>query len=224
MTEQPIISGGFSLQADCGRGQSAGAMLAGHSQVYYGVGTATYLNQRERHFGAAHGLQEAWTRRQAPCDSAVATLADAPPAAMPVAALSAVPALRAVPVISEALSGDLLFKFDRYGMADLLPGGKELLDQLAQRLKAEEATLRRVEVSGHTDRLGSDQYNLALSNRRAGTVSAYLAGLGLKLPIEAKGLGEAQPVQTCEGGDKATAALISCLQPNRRVVIEAFDR
>jgi outer membrane protein OmpA-like peptidoglycan-associated protein len=52
-----------------------------------------------------------------------------------------------------------------------------------------------VEVAGHTDSSGSDQYNLSLSERRAQSVSGYLSSHGVKgqrlIPI---GAGEGHPV------------------------------
>ena len=49
----------------------------------------------------------------------------------------------------------------------------------------------------------------------------YLASQGVDQSIiEAVGKGEAEPVVQCTG-NKATSKLISCLQPNRRVTIQA---
>lgn len=69
-------------------------------------------------------------------------------------------------------------------------------------------------------RLGSDAYNAALSLTRADTVHKLLAQQGIdSKAIRAAGMGERQPVVQCPGTVK-TAALVSCLQPNRRVEIE----
>lgn len=52
-----------------------------------------------------------------------------------------------------------------------------------------------VRVEGHTDSLGSDTYNLALSRRRAVAVQNLLEQLGIdSARLEAAGLGESQPV------------------------------
>ncbi|MCY1370438.1 Outer membrane protein A [compost metagenome] len=79
-------------------------------------------------------------------------------------------------------------------------------------------------VEGHTDRLGSDSYNQKLSEERATAVKNYLVTSG-KLDgskISAVGKGETMPVTKpgdCKG-TKRTAALVACLQPDRRVDVE----
>ena len=62
----------------------------------------------------------------------------------------------------------------------------------------------RVKITGHTDSKGNDQYNLALSHKRALSVSAYITGKGVgkkKVIVEFKG--EAQPVAPNENPDKS---------------------
>mgnify|MGYP000629656755 CR=1 FL=1 len=72
-----------------------------------------------------------------------------------------------------------------------------------------------------TDRIGTEAYNQKLSERRADAVRDYLVSKGVdKAKIEALGLGEKQPVVTCD--QKNLKQLIECLQPNRRVEIEVF--
>ena len=83
-----------------------------------------------------------------------------------------------------------------------------------------------VQVTGHTDRIGSHAYNLKLSSRRAEAVSAYLVQSGgvASGKIAAKGVDGADPITKpgdCKGskGSKASKALIACLQPDRRVEV-----
>lgn len=96
------------------------------------------------------------------------------------------------------------------GRADLKPGAAERLRPLAEYLKANPNV--RVRIDGHTDAQGSDAYNQALSDRRAGAVRAALGSLGVDpARIEALGHGEAQPV-----ADNRTAA---GRQQNRRVEV-----
>ncbi len=116
------------------------------------------------------------------------------------------------------LSADALFAFNRSDLQDLNGEGKRQLDELADQLKG----LRQfngITVTGHTDRLGGDAYNQALSQQRAETVRQYLIGRGVAADkIRAVGAGESQPVRQCaEQGSRQ--ALIACLQPNRRVEI-----
>ncbi|WP_323120253.1 OmpA family protein [Burkholderia alba] len=121
----------------------------------------------------------------------------------------------------ERLSADALFPFDRGGIADLRPEGRADLAQIAARLRAN--PFGHVEVRGYTDRLGTDAYNLDLSQRRADAVKAVLIEQGVPADkIRAEGLGSQDPIVQCQGsgGD----ALIRCLQPNRRVDIVTYVR
>lgn len=59
-----------------------------------------------------------------------------------------------------------------------------------------------IEISGHTDNKGSDEYNLALSQGRSQAVVDYLAGQGIGgNRLTAKGYGESKPVETNETED-----------------------
>ena len=74
-------------------------------------------------------------------------------------------------------------------------------------------------ITGYTDRIGPQAYNLKLSQRRADSVKAYLVGKGIAASrLSTTGKGEADPVVQCT--DKNHAALIKCLEPNRRVDVE----
>lgn len=117
------------------------------------------------------------------------------------------------------LDMDALFRFDKAGPADVLPQGVDQIRQLAARLKQGYVQIDTVSVTGHTDRLGTDSYNQALSERRALTVKQLLREQGIANVISAYGKGKAEPLVAC---DKVAprAALIACLQPNRRVEIE----
>jgi OOP family OmpA-OmpF porin len=82
-------------------------------------------------------------------------------------------------------------------------------------------TLKYMNISGHTDRLGSPQYDQKLSERRANAVKAYLVKKGVDASkIETYGFGKTLPVKSCPD-DKDRKALQACLEPNRRVEIEA---
>jgi len=113
-----------------------------------------------------------------------------------------------------------LFGFDK---ADLKAEGKAALDKAAEDIKAN-TNITNVLVTGHTDRLGSFEYNQKLSEKRAMQVATYLASQGVNSDIiAATGRGESVPVVGCEGV-KGRKALIECLQPNRRVTVEAKTR
>jgi outer membrane protein OmpA-like peptidoglycan-associated protein len=70
--------------------------------------------------------------------------------------------------------GDVLFDT---GKADLNPGASRNLDQLVQFLTEHED--RRVEIDGYTDSVGTDSFNVDLSQRRADTVKAVLVSRGI---------------------------------------------
>ena len=114
-----------------------------------------------------------------------------------------------------SLSGDFLFDFDK---DTLTARGKEVVDNVANQLKATGA--KDVKVAGYTDRLGSDSYNLNLSQRRANRVKARLLEDGVVAQINAVGYGKNPQVKACDDvTDKQ--ALRECLRPNRRVEVTA---
>jgi OmpA-OmpF porin, OOP family len=108
------------------------------------------------------------------------------------------------------------FDFDRYVIR---PDARTRLDDLVGKLR--NVTLEVVIAVGHADRIGSDAYNMKLSVRRADSVKAYLVSKGIAASrLYTEGKGERQPVKECKG-DKKTKELIACLEPNRRVELEA---
>ena len=132
----------------------------------------------------------------------------------------------AQPVVAEPqverinLSADALFRFNQSDAADMLPEGKATLDHLAENLVSRQAHIDSIALTGHTDRLGSEQYNYNLGLRRAQTVKNYLQDKGVQAPISVASAGESQPVTTACTGTRATAALKACLQPDRRVTVD----
>jgi OmpA-OmpF porin, OOP family len=86
--------------------------------------------------------------------------------------------------------GDVLFDT---GKATLKPGAYATVDRLATVLK--EDTSRKVMIEGHTDNVGSDEYNQQLSERRAASVQAALFERGVDASqISTVGKGETTPV------------------------------
>jgi outer membrane protein OmpA-like peptidoglycan-associated protein len=84
----------------------------------------------------------------------------------------------------------ITFPVDRY---EIQPQFQSTLDQVAQTLSSYNQTY--IDVLGHTDSTGSDAYNQALSERRAQSVSNYLAGRGVaQARIATRGYGEGQPI------------------------------
>jgi outer membrane protein OmpA-like peptidoglycan-associated protein len=116
------------------------------------------------------------------------------------------------------LDSDVSFKF---GSADLTPAGQKQIDMYVPSLMARGEI--RLDIIGHTDRIGSDAANLALSKRRAEAVRSQLLKSGkLKSDqITTRGVGPRNPVVNCP--QQSQDALIKCLGPNRRVEINVTE-
>lgn len=143
----------------------------------------------------------------------------APPAATAPAAPVAAAAPTAPATKAITLSSKALFAFNK---AVLTPAGKTAIDREVLAKLAEFGPVDQVTVSGHTDRLGSQQYNQALSERRAAAVKGYLVSKGVDANrIDTIGYGKTQPVSGVSCPDSlGRAKLIECLEPHRRVVVE----
>ena len=79
--------------------------------------------------------------------------------------------------------------------ADLNAGFFQVLNSVA--LVVNEFNQTVIEVAGHTDNTGGDQYNQQLSERRAGAVAAYLGTRSVRSDrVITVGMGEARPIAT----------------------------
>lgn len=154
------------------------------------------------------------------CDGAL--VPPPPPAPAPAAAPAARPAPAPAPAARPApapapqppaatkvtYAADAFFDFDK---AVLKPEGKAKLDDLVEKVKG--VNLEVIIAVGHTDAVGTDGYNQALSVKRSEAVKAYLVSKGIeKNRVYTEGKGEKQPVadnKTAEGRAK-----------NRRVELE----
>ncbi|MBB4225767.1 OmpA family protein [Variovorax guangxiensis] len=158
------------------------------------------------------GLSDAMYWKDPACAGYVAVKAEVV-APVPAAAVAAAPQ-------RFKLAADALFAFDKSDMADMSADGRAQLDQLAAQLKGQYKRFDTITVIGHTDRLGGDIYNQALSAARAATVRDYLIAQGLpRSALRAFGVGKTQPLVSCNDGG-SRSQLIACLQPNRRVELE----
>jgi len=143
--------------------------------------------------------------------AAAPVVAPAPaPAPAPAAAPAPAPVVVPPKPTSEKVTyaADAFFDFDK---SVLKPDAKTALDDLVG--KTGDINLEVIIAVGHTDSVGTDEYNQKLSVRRAEAVKAYLVSKGLeKNRVYTEGKGEKQPV-----ADNATAEGRS---KNRRVEIE----
>jgi peptidoglycan-associated lipoprotein len=100
--------------------------------------------------------------------------------------------------------GDVYFDLDK---STIREDGVATLTKNATWLKRWAAT--RILIEGHCDERGTSEYNIALGDRRAGAVRAYLAGLGIatdRITVVSKG--KESPV--------CTESTEACWQQNRR--------
>jgi len=108
------------------------------------------------------------------------------------------------------------FPFDRFALTS---AAKVRLDGDVVGKLATCGRIDAVVVEGHADRIGSQQYNQKLSERRADSVKTYLVGKGVdRTKIETIGMGKTVPAKFCPG-IKKRSELIACLAPNRRAVV-----
>lgn len=129
------------------------------------------------------------------------------------------PAPQVMPAQPIRLSSDALFGFDS---AVLTTEGQQKLDGLLQQVRAA-SEVQNIDVVGYTDRIGSDSYNMGLSQRRAAAVRDYLVQNGVPADaVKVEGRGKADPVVECQ--DTKRSALIACLAPNRRVELSGMAR
>ena len=128
--------------------------------------------------------------------------------AKPLEKLEKFPKLKMVPPVPSieanslliTLDSGILFDVDKY---DVRPEAERALASLATVLK--EADVKAFEIDGHTDSDASDEYNQALSEKRANAVKDFLASQGLTSEITIIGYGESRPVasnDTPEGKQK----------------------
>jgi outer membrane protein OmpA-like peptidoglycan-associated protein len=100
---------------------------------------------------------------------------------------------------------DVLFDFNK---ATLKPGAREKLAKVTGIVLAYPGL--RLDLEGHTDSVGSEEYNMTLSEKRAAAVQQYLTAQGIPASsVSARGFGKADPV--------ATNSTAEGRQRNRRV-------
>jgi len=153
---------------------------------------------------------------QAPAPSPAPAPKQSLPVTPPPAAAAPAPAAPKRCDASVTLQKDETFAFDRYVLTE---AAKRRLDTDVIGKLGGCASVEAVVIEGHADRLGSQQYNQKLSERRAESVKAYLVGKGAdRAKIETIGMGKTVPAKFCPD-IKNRKELIACLAPNRRAII-----
>ena len=116
-------------------------------------------------------------------------------------------------VVSVNFETEPLFNFDK---SEIRADQGAKLDEFISSLAG--ARYDSIAVVGHADRIGKEAYNKKLSERRANAVKTYLAGKGVPADkIRTEGRGKSEPVTGDTCAKTRGKALISCLQPDRRV-------
>lgn len=112
--------------------------------------------------------------------------------------------------IAVSFPSGILFPFNS---TDILPDGKQNLQQLASSL--DKYPNSDILIVGHTDSVGTDAYNMDLSQRRAQAASAYLQSLGVPASrLQTAGRGESEPIASNDTDEGR--------QRNRRVEIAIY--
>lgn len=115
--------------------------------------------------------------------------------------------------VARQVNAEVLFSFDS---AQLTVAGKQQLDELIRQMK--NSKIDQVVITGHTDPIGTNSYNMRLSSMRAQAVQQYLSGSIASELIQTNAKGESTlKVTSC--GDKNNAKSIACNAPNRRVEV-----
>ncbi len=162
-----------------------------------------------------------WTKAIAieECDpvikKAVPVAAEAAPAAAPVAQ-------KKTGFVPYTLQTETLFAYNKSEMS--ASGKQKMHDEVIGKMH-EYPKDEVVLITGYTDRIGSDEYNMKLSQHRADAVKAYLVEQGIDgNRIETAARGKADPIVSCDNikgkANRKNKALIACLQPNRRIVLD----
>lgn len=168
---------------------------------------------------AGHEKWEAgWTHAKSAVEAAERLADEAEVAEQSCPSQTAVASTPAPNVEKTSISGDALFPSNKDNVKFMDAEGLSRLEAFADDLKKWKS-IERIDVVGHTDRLGTSAYNDSLSRRRADNVRAYLIEQNLPANrIVATGQGGRQLLVQCKGANDHKT-LVACLQPNRRVEI-----
>lgn len=120
-----------------------------------------------------------------------------------------------------SLTSEMRTVYFGFNSSALTPAAKTKLNALSKALKSRNVTA--VSIVGFADEIGTDSYNLRLSQKRANTVASYLRGKGIKVTgkSEVRGLGATASRSDCT--DTKGKSLQACLWRDRRVEVEIVN-
>jgi OmpA-OmpF porin, OOP family len=189
-----------------------------------------HADHEERQFGWRHArayhaiaqdlLRQSKMKEQS-CSIATAAPVTAPIVAVSKPEVSIIQAPPVAPVIITkfVLLTDALFAFDKFQEKDLSAGGRNHLNQMIEKLPKLSSATAKINITGYADKIGTKEYNLALSEKRAQTVRAYLVDKGIAADSIKAQAGEwKNHSDSCNSKDKTSQ--IACLSADRRVEIE----
>ena len=170
-------------------GSIAAGMLLANVAVAHEAGTVNdgYVGDSQKHY-ITHSTGDCvrtghWKKEDQTVDCGL----------VPVAKKAPPPPPPAPPTYEKfTLAAEALFDHDR---STLKQAGKDALHALDEKIKSKGATVFDIDVIGHTDSDGSEEYNQSLSVRRANAVKDFMVSEGIDGSIiDVSGKGELSPI------------------------------
>ena len=184
-----------ALYAECG--VSAEAPQAGAPDP----AAASVPNRPRVRTGATRGFSMAGPTVAAPAPAAPklqAKAGSAAPTRTKVALVTRPKTVQAMQTAAAVKAGQLITF--RTGSAEITPQGVQIAQQIAAAMLRSDKLGQRFSVQGHTDAVGSRELNLALSQRRAAALAAYLVSQGVTPSrLDTVGFGFDQPLPGARG-------------------------
>ncbi len=136
----------------------------------------------------------------------------------PEVAQAPAPVKEPAPIMPAQLSKEETIVYFEFDKSNLIGSQAAKLDVIARALQNAEKIVD-AKVVGYADPIGTNDYNLSLSQRRVDTVQSYLQGKGVtnSEAVDVRAMGETNAFASCNGlrGDN----LIKCFRENRRVEV-----
>jgi len=169
-------------------GSIAAGMLLANAAVAHDAGTVNsgYVGDSQKHY-ITHSTGDCvrtghWKKEDQTVDCGLVPVAKKAPPPPP-----------AAPTYEKfTLAAEALFDHDK---SVVKQAGKDALHALDNKIKSKGATVVDIDVIGHTDSDGTEEYNQALSIRRANAVKDFMVSEGIDASIiDVSGKGELSPI------------------------------